>query len=80
MEQKLQKAEELKKNLTSQQALFTKVKSQHEVAMNASFIVAEEIAKSSRPFSDGQFLKSCMMDECVQCLVSKQKANVWKCK
>lgn len=51
--QKLQKVEELKKNLTSQQTFFTKAKPQSEAAVKASFIVAEEIAKSGRPFTEG---------------------------
>jgi len=61
MRQNTRRAEELQKNLTSQQTLFTKAKSQNEVAMKASFIVAEKTAKSSSPFSEGEFLKSCMM-------------------
>ena len=55
MEQKLQNAEKLKKNLTSQQTFFTPVKVQNEAAVNASYIVAEKIAKSSRPYSAGEF-------------------------
>ena len=51
-EQKVQKAEELKKNLTIQQTFFTRAKSQSEAAVKASFIVAEE-----QPFSEGEFLK-----------------------
>ncbi|XP_065444398.1 general transcription factor II-I repeat domain-containing protein 2A-like [Chrysemys picta bellii] len=62
--QKLQKVEELKKNLTSQQTFFTKAKSQSEAAVKASFIVAEEIAKSGRPFTEGEFVKNCMMKVC----------------
>ncbi len=74
-EQKLQKVEELKRNLTS---LFTKVKSQSEAAVKESFIVAEEIAKSARPFTKGEFLKSCMMKVChILCSDKKQVfANV----
>uniref|UniRef100_A0A3B4G7C8 SPIN-DOC-like zinc-finger domain-containing protein n=1 Tax=Pundamilia nyererei TaxID=303518 RepID=A0A3B4G7C8_9CICH len=41
-EQKLQKVEELKKNLTFQQTFFTRAKSQSEAVVKASFIVAEE--------------------------------------
>ena len=74
MEQKLQKAEELKKNLASQQALFTKAKLQNEAAVKASFVVAEEIATLSRPLSEGEFLKSCMMKVCnVMCPDKVQK-------
>ena len=32
--------------------------------MKASFIVAEDLAKSSRPFSELEFLKSCLMKVC----------------
>lgn len=32
--------------------------------MKASFIVAEEIAKSGRPFTEGEFLKNCMLKVC----------------
>ena len=77
-EQKLQKVEELKRNLTSQQTFFTKAKSQSEAAVKASFILAEEIAKSARPFTEREFLKSCMIKVCdVLCSDKKQMfANV----
>uniref|UniRef100_A0A3P9D8L6 SPIN-DOC-like zinc-finger domain-containing protein n=1 Tax=Maylandia zebra TaxID=106582 RepID=A0A3P9D8L6_9CICH len=63
-EQKLQKVEELKKNLTFQQTFFTRAKSQSEACVKASFIVAEETAKSARPFTEGG-----LRDEGVRCLV-----------
>ena len=48
-------------------------KSQTEAAVKASFIVAEEIAKSGRPFTEGEFLKRCMMKVCdVLCSDKKQ--------
>ena len=51
--QKQKKVEELKKNLTSQ-----------HTAVKASFIVAEEIAKSAWPFTEGEFLERCIMKVC----------------
>lgn len=63
-EQRLQKVEELKRRLKSQQAPFTKAKSQSEAAVKASFIVAEEVAKSARPFTEGEFIKNCMLKVC----------------
>lgn len=63
-EQRLQKVEELKRNLKSQQAMFTKAKSESEAAVKASFIVAEEVAKSARPFTEGDFVKNCMLKVC----------------
>ncbi|XP_065098135.1 general transcription factor II-I repeat domain-containing protein 2-like [Paramisgurnus dabryanus] len=71
--QKLQKVEELKKSLVSQQTMFRKAKSQSEAVVKASFIVAEEIAKSARPFTEGEFLKRCMIKVCdVLCPDKKQ--------
>ena len=63
-EQRLQKVEELKRGLKSQQAPFTKAKSQSEAAVKASFIVAEEVAKSARPFTEGESIKNCMLKVC----------------
>ena len=34
--------------------------------MKASFIVAEEIARASKSFSEGAFLKQCMLKVCEQ--------------
>ncbi|XP_035500193.1 general transcription factor II-I repeat domain-containing protein 2-like [Scophthalmus maximus] len=77
-EEKIQRVKELKKNLRFQQTFFTRAKSQSEAAVKASFIVAQEIAKSARPFTEGEFLKSCMMKVCdVLCPENKQMfANV----
>uniref|UniRef100_A0A8C5S0G8 Uncharacterized protein n=1 Tax=Laticauda laticaudata TaxID=8630 RepID=A0A8C5S0G8_LATLA len=60
MQQKLKKAEELKKNLT----FFRKAKSQSKAAVKASYIVAGEIAKSAWPFTEGEFLKRCLLQVC----------------
>lgn len=38
----------------------------NNVAMKASFIVAEEIAHTSQSFSEGDFLKQCMLKVCEQ--------------
>uniref|UniRef100_A0A3P9L2A9 Uncharacterized protein n=1 Tax=Oryzias latipes TaxID=8090 RepID=A0A3P9L2A9_ORYLA len=36
----------------------------HGAAVKASFIVAEEVAKSARPFTEGEFIKNCMLKLC----------------
>lgn len=61
--------------------MFTKAKSQSEAAVKASFVVAEEIAKSARPFTEGEFVKRCMIKVCdvmcpdkKQAFLNKQKA------
>ena len=64
MTQRHQKVEEMKRSLVSQQTMFKKVIAQSEAAVKASFIVAAEIAKSGRPFNEGEFVKKCMMKVC----------------
>ncbi|XP_055726157.1 general transcription factor II-I repeat domain-containing protein 2-like [Salvelinus fontinalis] len=73
MEQRLQKAEELKRGVKSRQALFKKAKSQGQAAVKASFILAEEIAKSARPFTEGDFIKNCMIKVCDEVCPEKRQ-------
>ena len=74
MKQKLQKVEEVKRSLVSQQTMFTKAKSQSEAAVKASFIVEAEIAKSARPFNEGEFVKKCMIKVCDVVCPDKRQA------
>ena len=48
----------------SQQTVFVKAKSQSEVAVKANFIVVAEIAKEAQPFTEGEFVKNCMINVC----------------
>ena len=64
MKQKLQKEEDSKRSLVSQQTVFVKAKSQSEAAVKASFIVVAEIAKAAQPFTEGEFVKNCMIKVC----------------
>ena len=48
----------LKNSLSAEQNIFKKSVQQTENAVAASFIVAEEIARSSRPFTDREFVRS----------------------
>ena len=63
MKQKLQNVE-LKRRLVSQQTVFVKAKSQSEAAVKANFIVVAEIAKEAQPFTEGEFVKNCMINVC----------------
>ena len=47
MTQRSQKVEEMKKGLVSQQNMFKKATAQSEAAVKASYIAAEEVAKSN---------------------------------
>ncbi|XP_043968005.1 general transcription factor II-I repeat domain-containing protein 2-like [Gambusia affinis] len=57
---------DLKGRLQMQQKLFTKATAKTDAAVKASFIVAEEIARASKSFSEGAFLKQCMLKVCEQ--------------
>ncbi|XP_053281505.1 general transcription factor II-I repeat domain-containing protein 2 [Pleuronectes platessa] len=59
-------AAELKGRLQSQQDVFRKATGKNDAAVKASFIVAEEIARASKSFSEGAFLKQCMLKVCEQ--------------
>lgn len=56
-----EKLSSLKTKLQGQQSMFTKVKSENEDALKSSFIISLEIAKRSKPFTDGDFIKECQL-------------------
>ena len=70
------KIEKLKKNLSSQRNLFFKQSSEMSQFTSASCKVAQFIAKSSRPFSDGDFLKDCMHIVCAE--ICPQNSDLFK--
>ena len=74
MTQRSQEVEEMTKGLVSQQNMFKKATAQSEAAVKASYIVAEEIAKSNRPFNEGEFVKKCMLKVCDQVCPEKKQA------
>ena len=57
---KKDKVAELKNVLIGQQSVFTNLFLQQESVAAASYIVAEVIAKKSKPFSDREFVKECL--------------------
>jgi len=44
--------------------MLTKAKTQSKAAVKASFIVAEEVAKSACPFTKGEDARHCMLNVC----------------
>ena len=57
---RLPKVNELKRNLKQQQNMFIRINNQSEGAVQASFIIAEQIARACRPFTEGEFIKNCI--------------------
>ena len=56
------KLETLKKNLSSQQFVFKRKKAENEAATRASFRTVHLLAKHGKPFTDGDLVKSCMIE------------------
>ena len=52
----------LKSTLSAQQSIFTKVVAQNKKSVIVSYVVAEKIARSARPFTDGEFVRECMQE------------------
>ena len=68
------RATELNRKLARQQNVFVKGKLDLKASTHASYRVACIIAKHSKPFSDSEFFKMCMLDEAAQvCPAHRQK-------
>lgn len=70
--QRSEKVNELRKKLELQQSTFLKQRVESEASLRASYIVAEKLAKSFKPFSDGELIKECM-ESVAEVMCSKQK-------
>jgi len=60
MEQSLK----IERKSKSQQAIFTEAKTQSEAAVKTSYIVVEDVTKAARSFTEGEFVKHCMLKIC----------------
>ncbi|CAI5682279.1 unnamed protein product [Oreochromis niloticus] len=56
-----EKVNELLAGLKKQQSVFTHSRDISDAAVKASYLIASEIALASKPFSEGEFVKTCMM-------------------
>ncbi|KAG8236636.1 hypothetical protein J437_LFUL019238 [Ladona fulva] len=61
-EERKKKAAKCVTKLKKQQTLFTKQSTLQDSATEASFMIAYNLAKRNKPFSDGEFVKQCMVD------------------
>lgn len=55
------KFEEMKRGLAKQQSVFTRVYTQSESAVKASYALSHLIASKSKPFLEGDFIKQCLV-------------------
>lgn len=56
-----QKVNEMMVRLRKQQSVFTRSQEASDAAVKASFVIASQIALASKPYSDGEFDKNCML-------------------
>ncbi|UYV84543.1 hypothetical protein LAZ67_X002574, partial [Cordylochernes scorpioides] len=56
-----EKLKEFKLGMKKQQFMFTKVSQESEAAVHASYVLSEMIAKHSKHFTEGDFIKECLI-------------------
>ncbi|KAK7881164.1 hypothetical protein WMY93_029573 [Mugilogobius chulae] len=67
-------AERLTNNLQSQQNILVRQSTVQEASTKASYVLAYKIAKASKPFSEGEFMKECMVETAsIVCPDNKEK-------
>lgn len=55
------KLNELKRRLKFQHELLLNVNKINDTAMKCSYVLSEKIARTSKPFTDGEFIKECLL-------------------
>ena len=58
---RIDKIEALKKSISKQQMAFTRMNENSEMGTRVSLVISHLIAKNMKPFSDGEFVKECIM-------------------
>lgn len=58
---RIEKVNELLARLKKQQSVFTRSQEISDAAVKASYLIAKEIALASKPFSEGEFVKTCLL-------------------
>ena len=56
------KVKQLKEQLKSQRLMFQKMQTDNEKIVRCSFLIAQRIAQTMKPYSEGDFVKKCLID------------------
>lgn len=56
-----QKVNEMLVGLRKQQSVFTQSREVSDAAVKASYVIASQVALASKPYSEGEFVKNCML-------------------
>jgi len=67
-------SEALLAKLQKQQGFFTKLHTSRDAATKTSFVISHKIAKNSKPFSEGEFVKECLVDSAALICPEKKEA------
>lgn len=67
-------SEDLVAKLQKQQGFFTKLHASRNAATTASFVISHKIAKNSKPFAAGEFVKECLVDSAALICPEKKEA------
>ena len=68
--------EKLRNSLGVQQSVLKEPIEENENAVTASYVVAEKVARFSRPFTDGEYARECIQD--VAKLMVPKQANLFE--
>ena len=68
-----EKPKRMKSSLYKQRSMLANINLSNENAVRASFASSEMIAKSSRPFTEGLFIKECLFLKASDILCPNQK-------
>ncbi|XP_077972202.1 EPM2A-interacting protein 1-like [Styela clava] len=71
-----QTAESMVAKLEKQQSFFTRLHASNDAAVMASFVIAHKIAQNSKPFSEGEFVKECLVETAA--IVCPDKTDAFK--
>lgn len=66
--------EALLAKLQTQQGFFTKLHTSRDAATKTSFVISHKIAKNSKPFAEGEFVKECLVDSAALICPEKKAA------
>lgn len=73
-EERVRTCEALLAKLQNQQGLFTKLHTSRDGAVKTSFVISHKIAKNSKPLSNGEFIKECLVDSAALICPEKKEA------
>ena len=53
----------MRRGYTAQQSMFTNLAKSSEAVTEASYVVTQEISRRSKPFSEGELVRECILKE-----------------